>query len=262
MFTDADAYYQFMGRWSRLLGPRMVQFAEMPVQGDILDAGCGIGALAFAISELRPDCHVIGIDASEEYINYAKSRNKSRMVRFENGDIQNLTYSDGMFDNTLSLLVLNFVPNAARAVSELARVTRPGGKVVGAIWDYNDQMQMLRLFWDAIVAVDGNAAPLHEKHMPLCRQGELSGLWRSVGLDNIQEQSMEIKMNFESFQDYWEPFLLGQGPAGAYLKQVSSDDLTILREAVKRRLGIRDETDRFILIGRVWAVRGSAPERK
>jgi len=262
MFTNAYAYDQFMGRWSRLLAPRVVQFAEIPIQGYILDVGCGIGALAFTIAEMMPGCRVIGIDSSKEYINYAKSRNNSCMVHFEIGDIQNLAYSDATFDNTLSLLVLNFVPNPARAVSEMARVTKSSGKVVGAVWDYDDRMQMLRLFWDAVLEVDGKAALSHEKHMPLCRAGELSGLWKSTGLDNVNEQSLEIKMDFKSFQDYWEPFLLGQGPAGAYLKQVSHDNLIILREAVKRQLGIRDETAPFTLDGRVWAVRGSTPERK
>lgn len=262
MFTNAYAYDQFMGRWSRLLAPRLVQFAEIPNQGYILDAGCGTGALAFTIAELMSDCRIVGIDASEEYISYAESRNHSRRVHFEVDDIQNLPFSDAMFDNSLSLLVLNFIPNAARAVSEMARVTRLGGQVVGAVWDYGDRMQMLRLFWDATVEVDGKAARFHEKHMPLCRAGELSGLWKSVGLDNIHEQSLEIKMNFKSFQDYWEPFLLGQGPAGAYLKQVSHDNLMTLREEVKRHLGLRDETAQFTLHGRVWAVRGSIPKSR
>ena len=262
MFTSAYAYDRFMGRWSRLLAPRVVQFAEIPIHGHILDVGCGIGALALTIAEMMPECRVIGIDISEEYINYAKSRNNSAWVHFEIGDIQNLSYLDATFDNTLSLLALNFIPNVTRAVSEMVRVTKPGGKVVGAVWDYNDRMQMLRLFWDAVVDVDEKAAIFHEKRMPLCRSGELSSLWRSVGLDDINEQSLEIKMNFKSFQDYWEPLLLGQGPAGVYLKQLSHNDLTILREAVKKHLGIQDETVQFTLDGRAWAIRGSIPVGK
>jgi SAM-dependent methyltransferase len=262
MFTNAYAYDQFMGRWGRLLAPRLVQFADIPSRGHILDAGCGIGALAFTIAKLMPACCVTGIDASEEYVSYAESHKLSRTLEFKVDDIQNIAFSDAVFDNTLSLLVLNFVPDALRAVSEMARVTKQGGKVVGAVWDYGDRMQMLRLFWDAAAVVDRKAVGLHEKHMPLCRKGELSTLWKSAGLENIHEQSLEIKMNFKSFQDYWEPFLLGQGPAGAYLGGLSDNDLMILREEVKKHLGLRDERAQFPLVGRAWAVRGSIRSKK
>ncbi|UVS67900.1 class I SAM-dependent methyltransferase [Nitrososphaera viennensis] len=264
MFTNAYAYDQFMGRWSRLLAPCLAQFAEIPdCGGKILDAGCGIGALAFAIAEFRPLCHIVGIDTSKEYIIYAESRNNySDRVHFKVGDIQDLAFPDAAFDNSLSMLVLNFIPNAPRALSEMRRVTRPGGQVVAAVWDYGDGMEMLRAFWDAAVAVDANASRLHERHMPLCRAGELSGLWKSAALENIHEQPLEVEMNFKSFQDYWEPFLMGQGPAGAYVKHIGHDRLPILREEVKRQLRLRDETAPFILHGRVWAVRGSVPESR
>ena len=258
MFTNANAYEHFMSRWSRLVAPLMTQFASIPDCGKILDVGCGIGALAFAIAELKPHCSVVGVDISKEYICHAEScNNYLDRVRFEVGDVQNLVFSDELFDSSLSLLMLNFIPNPARALSEMARVTKPTGQIAAAIWDYGDGMEMLRLFWDAAVAVDASAGNLHERNMPLCREGELFALWKSFGLDNIHEQSLEIEMNFSSFQDFWEPFLLGQGPAGAYVKQTGHDRLRVLREEVKRLLELRDETAAFALRGRVWAVRGS-----
>jgi SAM-dependent methyltransferase len=218
--------------------------------------------MAFTIAKLRSCCQIVGIDTSKEYVSYAESCNHFDRVHFKVGDIENLVFSDEVFDSTLSMLVLNFIPNASKALSEMIRVTRPGGQVVAAVWDYGDQMEMLRLFWDAAVTVDPNAGRLHEQRLPLCHAGELSGLWNSAGLDNIHEQPLEVKMNFKSFQDYWEPFLLGQGPAGAYVKQMSRDRLLILREEVKKQLKLRDEATPFTLHGRVWAVRGTVPGSK
>jgi len=264
MFTNAYSYDQFMGRWSRLVAPRLVEFAKIPdCDGIILDAGCGIGALALTIAGLRRRYCVLGVDISEEYIRYAESHNNHPdRVHFRVGDVQNLTFSDAAFHYSLSLLMLNFIPNGSQALSEMARVTRPGGQIVGAVWDYGDCMDMLRFFWDAAVVVDPTASNLHEKNMPLCRRGELSDLWKSAGLTNIVEKPLDIDMNFKSFHDYWRPFLMGQGPAGAYVKQLGYDRLAILREQLKRKLEVQDESAPFTLQGRVWAVRGFVPESK
>lgn len=246
-----------MGRWSRLVAPLMIEFAKLSDHGQVLDVGCGIGALTFTIAELRPHCNVIGIDASKDYINFAKSHNRSARVRFEVGDAQNLTFPDATFDSSLSLLVLNFIPNAQMAIQEMARVTRAGGEVVAAVWDYGGRMEMLRTFWDAAVELDADAERLDERNMPLCRSGDLSVLLRSAGLYDIYEQPLELEMNFKTFQDYWEPFLLGQGPAGAYVKMIGQGQSLILRKEVKKRLGLWDEITPFTLHSRVWAVRGS-----
>src|SRR4029078_6682827 len=135
---------------------------------------------------------------------------------------------------SLSLLVFNFIPDPEKALREVRRVTQPGGRVSAAIWDYGALMHMLRAFWDAAVEVNARDEKLDEKHMPLCRAGELSQLWRQGGLENVQEQPLDITMKFDSFTDYWDPFLLGQGPAGAYLRTIHSDRLQVLRSAVKR----------------------------
>jgi hypothetical protein len=120
-------------------------------------------------------------------------------------------------------------------------------------------MGMLRTFWDAAADVDARSESFDEKHMPLCREGELSQLWKQGGLENVKEQSLDITMRFDSFADYWEPFLLGQGPAGAYLKTVPPDRLQVLRSAVEARLPLSSQNSAFILPARVWAVRGTVP---
>jgi hypothetical protein len=123
-------------------------------------------------------------------------------------------------------------------------------------------MGMLRAFWDAAVQTDPAAARLDEKHMPLCRSGELSKLWKEGGLENVVEQPLEVTTTFASFADFWDPFLLGQGPAGAYVRTLQADRAQALRAALKRRLSISDETARFSLPARVWAVRGAVPSAR
>ena len=258
MFGDAEAYERFMGRWSRLAAPRLVDFTGLPERGRMLDAGSGTGSLAFAIAESRREARVLGIDPSQEYVEYARSKNPfPERASFEAGDAQRLRFADGSFDATLSLLVFNFIPDAKKALAEVRRVTRPGGKISAAVWDYGEGMRMLRTFWDAAVRIDPGAEKLDEKGMPLCRAGELAALWRAGGLEDVREQAIEIRTRFGNFADYWDPFLLGQGPAGAYVRGLERGKVQALRDEVKHGLGVEDEEDAPIdLPARVWAVRG------
>src|ERR1017187_9555721 len=179
MFGDAEAYDQFMGRWSRLVAPRLVDFTNLPERGRMLDVGSGTGSLAFAIAEGKRRARVLGIDPSQEYVAYAMSRNPfPDRASFEVGDAQQLHFPDASFDAALSLLVFNFIPDPKKALLELRRVTKPGGKLSAAVWDYGSGMQMLRTFWDAAVHIDPGAEKLDEKRMPLCRAGELAALFQ------------------------------------------------------------------------------------
>ena len=259
MFADGDAYERYMGRWSRLIAPQFLDFAGVLDGAYVFDVGCGTGSLAETIAGQRPRCRVLGIDPSGEYIARANVRNRSARVRFEIGDAQRLSFSDGMFDAALSLLVFNFIPDPRKALSEIRRVTRSGGRVAAAVWDYGEGMQMLRVFWDAAVALDPGAEQADEKHMPLCRAGQLRDLWIQAGLHRVEERSVETTTRFTSFDDYWDPFLLGQGPAGAYVKRLAPDRRAALREAVKRRLRLTTGNTSFALRARVWAVRGDVP---
>ena len=260
MFADAEAYERFMGRWSRLVAPRLVDFTALPPTGRVLDIGSGTGSLSFSLAERKPQLRIVGLDPSQQYVAYASSRNRfAARASFEVGDAQQLRFSDASFDAALSLLVFNFIPDPRKALSELRRVTRPGGKISAAVWDYGAGMRMLRTFWDAAVHSDPHAEKLDEKHMPLCRAGELSALWKQGGLENVREQSIAIKMKFESFPDFWDPFLLGQGPAGAYVRRLDPGRLQTLRIEVQRLLSRTHENKPFVLPARVWAVRGVVP---
>jgi SAM-dependent methyltransferase len=262
MFGDAEAYERFMGRWSRLVAPRLVDFTGLPTQGRILDVGSGTGSLAFAIAERNRGARIMGIDPSKEYVAYAISKNPfPDRASFEVGDAQRLQFPDATFDAALSLLVFNFIPDPKRALSEVRRVTKPGGKLSAAVWDYGAGMRMLRVFWDAVVYLDPAAEKLDEKHMPLCRAGELSDLWRQDGLENVREQLIDVGMRFESFADFWDPFLLGQGPAGSYVRRLNREKLQALRSEVKRSLSLTAENTPLVLPARVWSVCGTVPSR-
>jgi SAM-dependent methyltransferase len=260
MFGNAEAYERFMGRWSRLVAPLLVDFTALPERGQVLDVGSGTGSLAFAIAERKVRARVLGIDPSQEYVAYANRQNPfPDRASFEVGDAQQLRFSDASFDAALSLLVFNFIPDPRKALSELRRVAKSGAVLSAAVWDYGAGMRMLRTFWDAVVSLDAGAEGLDEKRMPLCHAGELSDLWRQGGLENVSEQSIDINMRFESFADYWDPFLLGQGPAGSYVGRLDRDKLRTLRGEVKRRLSLSSESAPFVLPARVWAVRGNVP---
>jgi SAM-dependent methyltransferase len=262
MFADAEAYERFMGRWSRLVAPQLVDFTDVPDRGRFLDVGSGTGALAFALVERKLQAHVRGIDPSKEYVAYANSRNAfPDRISFEEGDAHQLHFADASFDASLSLLVFNFIPDPRKALREVCRVTKPGGRISAAVWDYGDGMRMLRAFWDGAVSIDAKAEARDEKHMPLCRAGELSELWRQGGLENVHEQPQTVTMRFESFADYWDPFLLGQGPAGVYVRSLSRDRVRVLRSEVKSRVSPSAENLPFAFSARVWSVCGTVPRR-
>ncbi len=261
MFSGAKAYQEFMGRWSTLLTPLLLNLAEVPDSGRVLDIGSGTGALAFPIARSTPQSLVVGIDPSREYLAHAKTNNSfPERVSFAVADAQQLNFQSGTFQSSLSLLALTFVPDPEKSLREARRVTTPGAHISAAVWDYGAGMRMLRVFWDAAASIDANAEGKDEKHMPLCRAGELAQLWKEGALRNIRDEALDITMPFESFSDYWDPFLLGQGPAGAYLRGLlCADDVNALRTEVLRRLPVVGENVPFSLPARAWSVRGTVP---
>jgi len=255
MFSEGQSYDRFMGRWSRELAPHFVEFADIRQGGAVLDVGSGTGELSFAFLASAEPGKVVGIDPSAAYVDYAQSRSTDSRVSFETGDGQALRFDDATFDATVSLLVLNFIPDPEKALGEMSRVTRPGGVVAAAVWDYDEGMEMLRVFWDAAVAESPAAADRDERRMRFARNGELGALWRQAGFVDVVEAPLVISMRFESFEDFWSPFLAGQGPAGAYVASLPED----ARSAIERRLRARlsgDGTGVITLQGRAWAVRG------
>jgi SAM-dependent methyltransferase len=247
-----------MDRWSRRLAPLLVDFAAPDQPGRVLDVGTGTGALAAAIAAAAPSAHVVGIDRSAGLVTDAAAGSGDR-TRFVIGDAQQLPLLDRSLDCTLSMLVMNFIPAPLAALHEMRRVTRPGGIIAAAVWDYGEGMEMLRVFWDEVVRLDPAAAPVDERVMPLCRRGELGALWRQNGLEHVEEQPLTIQQSFESFDDYWSPFLGRVGPAGACVASLPEAGRLALESALAGRLagGRRDVP--IVLHARAWAVKGRVP---
>jgi SAM-dependent methyltransferase len=258
LFSGPAAYERFMGRWSRELATLLVRFADVRDRDTLLDVGCGTGSIAAAVAS-TPAARIVGLDPAAAYVGFARSRHDHERTHFMVGDGQQLPFDNGAFDRTLSLLAINFVPDPQKTVTEMTRVTRRGGVVAAAVWDYDDGMEMLRLFWDAVVAQHPDDAQKDERHMRLCRSGELAALWRSHGLRDVTETALTTTMAFASFDDYWNPFLEKQGPAGQYVAALPESDRETLRRALRRRL-LDDRPDHpFTLSARAWAARGLVP---
>ena len=260
MFAASAGYERFMGRWSCQLAPAYVRFAGVKNGDRVLDIGTGTGSLAATLEATLPESEIVGVDPSEGFITYAQKNAKSTRAHFEVGDAQALKFNDASFDDALALLVMNFVPDHRKAVTEMRRVTRPQGKVSACVWDYDGGMQMLRFFWDEAVAFDPAIEPKDERHMKLSHQGQLSALWSDAGLVNIKEEPLTIEQAYSSFNDYWEPFTKGAGPGGAYVVSLSQDRREQLEARVRKRLlGDRDDGP-FKLTATAWCVRGEVPK--
>ena len=183
----------------------------------------------------------------------------SGRVRFELGDAQSLRFGDASFDHTMALLVMNFIPDHDKAVSEMRRVTRARGAVSACVWDYNAGMESLRFFWDEVVALDPAAAAKDERHMKLTREGQLGDLWRKAGLTDVREKALVIEQAFTSFSDYWDPFLKGTGPGGAYVATLDVEPRQRLEARLRKRLLGSGADGSFALKARAWCVRGEVP---
>ena len=257
MFTLSEGYEHFMGRWSRLLAPAYIAFAGIRDGERIVDVGTGTGSVASALAAALPSSKIVGIDPSDAFIAYARSTAGSDRVRFEVGNAQALRYEDASFDRTVSLLVMNFIPDHEKALGEMRRVTRAGGGVSACVWDYDAGMEMLRFFWDEVVALDRAMEPRDERHMKLSRQGQLGALWRKSGLTDVQERSLTIEQRYSSFDDYWAPFLKGAGPGGAYVVSLTEERRRELEARLRKRLLANRADGRFTLNARAWCVRGN-----
>jgi SAM-dependent methyltransferase len=259
MFAMSAAYEHFMGRWSRILAPVYVLFAGVGNGDRVLDIGAGTGSLSLAVDAMPGVKEVVGIDPSEGLLAHARKNAKAGRPRFEVGDAQSLKFENASFDKTMTLLVINFVPDHDKAIAEMRRVTRPGGGVSACVWDYNDGMEMLRFFWDEAVTLDPAAEKRDERHMKLTREGHLGDAWKKAGLTNVQEKPLVIEQSYTSFDDYWEPFLKGAGPAGAYVVALPEDRRQQLESRLRKRLLSGKSDGPFVLKARAWAVKGDAP---
>lgn len=259
--TDGEAYEQQMGRWSRRLAEPFLDFADPGQTGRHLDLGCGTGSLARAMAARSDTLRIIGLDASDAYIQHARRRSGDPRIAFEVGDACSLPFPNGSLDGVLSLLVLPFVPQAEVAVMEMRRVARPGAVVAAASWDARGGVVAQRLFLDTAAMLDPGAAALRARNLtlPTTRPGELVAAWRAAGFLAIREAALTIRMEYADFADYWAPYLGRQGLAASYVAGLDATDVARLREHVRRAYLDGDPDGPRSYAATAWAVRGVAP---
>jgi SAM-dependent methyltransferase len=221
-----------------------------------LDVGCGPGALLSALAERLGAANVAGADPSEPFVEACRARVPRAEVVVASAEA--LPFPDGEFDATLSQLVVNFMDDAEAGVREMARVTREGGTVASAVWDYGGEMTLLRAFWVAVREVDEDGAAADEAEvMQWCGEGDLAELWDRVGLGDVRFGALTVRAAYDGFEDLWWPLPTGVGPAGAYTKSLDDQRRAALHDALRRRLSVGDEP--FELTARAWAAVGTVP---
>ena len=255
-WTTGDLYEPYVGRWSRLVAREFLGWLDAPSGLDWLDVGCGTGALTEKIADSGLPKRLVAIDSSPSFLDFARQRLGSGRSEFREADAQDLPFSAAEFDRVVSGLVLNFVPDQARAVMDMARVTRPAGEVALYVWDYAGKMELMRYFWDAAAALDPSAAEMDEgKRFPICEPEALQNLFEVAGLADVETRAIDVPTVFRNFDDYWSPFLGGQGPAPGYCTSLSEETQASLRERLRAALPTRPDGS-IHLVARAWAVRG------
>jgi SAM-dependent methyltransferase len=259
--TDGAGYEQMMGRWSRRLAPVFLQFTGTADGERVLDLGCGTGHLAAALLAVSQPAQVDGVDAAESYVEHAKSQYRDPRLVFRVGDACALDDPDRTFDRVLSLLMLHFVPQPELAIAEMRRVAKPGAVVAAAVWDVRGGMVAHRMMFDSAAAVDFGAAELRAKNFtrPMTRPGELGAAWRAAGLCDVAEMSLQVRMEFAAFDDFWDPLTGREGPTAAYVASLSGELRSRVRAAVRAAYldGEPDGPRSYAALA--WAVKGVAP---
>lgn len=261
VMSVAAAYDAFMGRWSKVVAHRFVAWLSVPPHRRWLDIGCGTGALAEAILASAAPDEVWGVDPSEEFVAHVRAALPAHQERFLVADGQSLPQSFADFDATVSGLALNQIPAPRAGLSEMMRVTRPGGIVAAYVWDFAEGMQMLRYFWDVTAGLDPGSSGLDlAKEYPLCRADRLLELFQGAGLDAVEVRPLEVPTVFRNFDDYWSPLLNGYGRPGAYVMSLSEEHRSTLRERLRAALPAGAD-GAICLMARAWAIRGRIPDK-
>ena len=253
-----DPYEQYVGRWSRRVAPVFLSWLRIPAGRRWVDVGCGTGALCAAIADTCAPASVAGVEPSEGFLETARDNLAGRAVLHQ-GSATAIPLDDASVDVVVSGLVLNFVADQRAALAEMVRVTRRGGVIAAYVWDYAAKMELIRFFWDAAVALDPRAATMDEgARFPLCCPEALAALFAGAGLPGPRVTGIVVPTSFASFEDYWRPFLGGQGPAPSYAMSLGEEARARLRDRLRAR--ITPEPDGSILmIARAWAIRATVP---
>ena len=250
VFDSADAYGRFMGRFSEPLALTFVEFAALRESSRVLDVGCGPGVLTHVLVDRFGTDAVAAIDPSAPFVDAARSRLPG--VEIKVASAEDLPYAEDSFDAALAQLVVHFMTDPVQGLREMARVTRPGGVVAACVWDHAGGRGPLSHFWSAVRALDDHATD--ESAMAGAQAGSLRRLFEQAGLSDVDEVSLDVTVGFTSFEDWWEPYTMGVGPAGDYVASLGPETVRRLSEACRARL----PDGAFELTVSAWAARGRA----
>jgi SAM-dependent methyltransferase len=248
--VPAAAYDSFMGRYSVLLSPKFADFAGVRGGQRVLDVGCGPGALAAELVERVGASAVSAVDPSEPFVVAARARNPT--VDVQQASAEQLPFPGGMFDVTLAQLVVHFMSDPAVGVAEMRRVTRQNGVVAACVWDHAGDRGPLSPFWEAARDLDPELEG--ESRLMGSREGDLSRLFDSAGLAEVEETALSVRVEHPTFDEWWEPFTLGVGPAGSHVAGLDAERRAQLREHCHALL----PDPPFVLTGLAWTARGLA----
>lgn len=253
---DGDAYDAYMGRWSRRVAPLFLDWLAIPPQAEWLEVGCGTGALSAAIVDRCNPKHLVAVEPSAGFIAMARANVPDERVEFRVGDAQSLDLETASRDAIVSGLVLNFVPDKARALSEMKRVAREGAAVGFYVWDYaGGGLGFLRWFWQVATAIDPGAAELTEdRRFPFATMSGLTALATDAGLSTVECIPLDVATVFKDFDDYWMPFTLGTGPAPGYCRSLAPAARERLKQGLRDSLP-NDSSGGIPLSARAWAVK-------
>jgi ubiquinone/menaquinone biosynthesis C-methylase UbiE len=245
--ASAEVYDRHVGRYGPSLSREHTAAAQVKAGERALDVGCGPGVLTRILADVLGAENVAAVDPSEPFVAACRTRVPGADVRVASSE--SLPFEGAVFDVVLSQLVVNFLDDPQAGLREMRRVTRPGGRVSAAVWDYANGMTMLRAFWDAALELDPDA-PDEGRTMRFCRRGELAELFQRGGLAEVESGELAATAEYEDFDDYWAPFPTGLAPSGAYCASLGPDEQAVLREACFRRLG--SPAGPFRLTARAW----------
>jgi SAM-dependent methyltransferase len=251
--APAEAYDRFVGRYSRALASAFLARAGVAPGQRILDVGCGPGGLTARAAEIVGAEQVAAVDPSEPFVEACRARVPGADVRV--AAAESLPFANAIFDAVLSQLVVNFLADAPAGVAEMRRVARSGGLVAACVWDYAGEMRMLRTFWDAAAELDPEGAgEAHEGQMRYASPEELRALWSEAGLEGVEVTPLVVEASYDDFDDLWQPFTMGVGPAGSYATGLDAERQEALRGRMRASLG--DPPGPFTLTARAWCAVG------
>jgi SAM-dependent methyltransferase len=257
-WDSGDFYERYIGRWSRPVARSFLGWLGQARGSDWLDVGCGTGALTQTILGLCEPRTVTGVDSSAGFIDFAKAHVRDGRVQFTVAGAQAMPFDTASFDAVVSGLVLNFIADPREAAAEMRRVARLGGVVAAYVWDYAAKMELMRYFWDAAVELNPEAADFDEgRRFQICTSDGLKAVFNAAGLKAVATTAIDVPTVFCDFDDFWSPFLGGQGPAPGYNMSLDEPERAALRELLRRRLPIRPDGS-IRLVARAWAAQGRA----